>query len=93
MKNANLTSDNFPMVLLGKCLTEKEYEKVFDGHPLIKGKSIVINASGKLFLYMADDHRKDTPEQIIVKEIGGYEMHFLPVKCKESIRLTDYKYV
>ena len=87
--NEILTSDNIPMVILRDCLlNEKEFEFV-DGE-LIAGKSLVINKAGLLWLYMGDDHRKDTPTQIIVKRIGNYEMAFLGIESKRAIRLTNY---
>jgi hypothetical protein len=88
----HLTSENLPMYLMrDKTLTEKEFEYVEDIE-LIKGKSIIINRAGLLWLYMADDHRKEEPSQIIVKRLGHYEMGFLPIESKKAIRLTKYKY-
>lgn len=87
-----LTTDNFPMCLLGKLLEEKEFQYL-DGVELIKGKSIVVNKAGMCWLYMSDDHRKEEPKQIIVKKIGGFEMAFLSTECKIAIKLNNYKYV
>ena len=92
--STHLTSDHFPMFLLnGKVLSKenKEFEYV-DDVEVIKGKTIVINRAGMLWLYMGDDHRKETPEQIIVKRIGHYEMGFLPIESKRAIKLLNYKY-
>ena len=69
----------------------KEFKYVEDIQ-LTKGKSIVINKVGLLWLYMADDHRKDEPNQIIVKRLGNYEMGFLPIEIKKAIKLNKYKY-
>jgi hypothetical protein len=85
-----LTVDNFPMALLGITLTEKQYEKT--NTPPVPGKSIVVNGSGRLYLYMGDDHREGST-QIIVKEIGGYDMLFLTHESKKSVRLLNYKHV
>lgn len=90
--NEILTSDNIPMVILrDSLLKEKEFEYV-DGVELIPGKSIIVNGSGLLWLYMGDDHRKETPTQIIAKRIGNPEMGFLPIESKRAIRLTNYLY-
>lgn len=92
MELTHLTSDNLPMFLMrDKTLNEKEFEYVEDIE-LIAGKSIVINAAGMLWLYMSDDHRKDVPEQIIVKKLGNFEMAFLPIRAKKAIKLINYKY-
>jgi hypothetical protein len=85
-----LNVDNYPMVLLGVLLSEKQYETT--DLPVTPGRSVIINTAGKTFLYMGDDPRKGST-QIMAKDIGGYEIHFLPVESKKSIRLLNYKYV
>ncbi len=88
----HLTSENFPTHLIkDKTLNEKEFEYI--DTKLIKGKSIVINKAGLLWLYMSDDHRQETPKQIIVKRLGHYELGFLPIERKKAIKLTTYKYI
>lgn len=88
----HLTSENLPMYLMRDItLNEKEFEYI-ENTELIKGKSIVINKAGMLWLYMADDHRKDEPTQIIVKRLGHYEMAFLSIESKKAIKLTKYRH-
>jgi len=85
-----LNIDNYPMILLGVLLNDKQY--VTTDTPPVPGRSIVVNAVGKTFLYMGDDPRKGST-QIMVKDVGGYEIHFLPMESKKSIALTNYQYV
>ena len=90
---SHLTSDNFPHYLLQtKTLKPNDFEYV-ENEELIKGKSIIVNKAGLLWLYMSDDHRKDKPQQIIVKKIGHFEMAFLSIESKKPIKLLNYKYV
>ncbi len=86
-EKSHLQIGNFPRALTGICLKERDYE--FTEEEPIKGKSIVVNAVGFPFLYMADDHRKENPEQIIVKHINSYEMCFLDYGSKRTIRLKS----
>lgn len=86
----HLTSENFLIALLNKSLSAKEFEYV-DNVELIKGKSIIVNAVGTMFLYMGDDHRRDNPIQIIAKYVGGCELVFLPIECKRAIKLKYCK--
>ena len=88
--NTHLTTDNFPHVLLGKTLTDKDFEYV-DDVELIKGKSIIVNKVGTMWLYMSDDHRREVPKQIIVKQLGNYEMAFLDIESKRAIKLINCK--
>lgn len=92
MTQEHLTSDNFPTFLIGKILNDKDFEFV-DDVELIKGKSIIINKAGRLYLYMGDDCRRDKPIQIIVKEICSFELSFLNIESKKGIRLTHCKFV
>lgn len=90
-QNKVLTSENLPMFLVNgsKVLSNKDYEFVKD-EPVVAGKSVVVNKVGRIYLYMADDHRRQPSQQIIVKEIGSYEMCFLDMESKRSIRLLNY---
>lgn len=87
-ENTHLTTDNIPLYFTrGETIRDKYYQ--FIDEELIKGKSIVINKAGMMFLYMSDDHRKDVPQQIIVKSLNNYEMMFLSTDCKRAITLTN----
>lgn len=87
--NTHLTIDNISTSLM-KCKTLSENEFKFDVDiELIKGKSMVANTVGTLWLYMGDDHRKEIPQQIIVKRLGYYELAFLPISCKKAIKLNE----
>lgn len=85
-----LTVDNFPSFLAETNLSKDDYEMT--EAPVIAGRSIVSNLVGKLFLYMGEDPREGS-NQIMVKEIGRAEMHFLPMENKKSIRLKTHRSV
>jgi len=89
---AHLTTDNCPQIVIRIQALKKEEFEYLDGEKLIKGKSLVLNAAGMIWLYMSDDHRKNEPDQIIVKEPGISELAFLPINRKRAIRLTQYKH-
>ena len=83
MKQA-LTTDNKPKAI-GQSLKDGTYEQ--KDTPLTKGRSLVINRAGLLWIYMADDHRKDNPELIIVRRLFYPEFGLLPMDCKKSVFL------
>jgi hypothetical protein len=81
-----LTTEILPKALIGVILTERQYRKVPQAS-LIKGKSIVVNAVGRMYLYMGDDHRKEIPAQIIVNDFCG-NLAFLSIEAKCAIELV-----
>lgn len=52
-----------------------------------EGKSYVVNAGGQFYLYMGDDKRSDPAIQIIVTNIGGGDLHYLPIERKKEITI------
>lgn len=61
----------------------------YTGNEPKAGKSYVVNAAGRFYLYMGDDHRKETPSQIIVVNIGGGDLHFLDIGSKKEIEIIN----
>lgn len=67
---------------------QKFYYK-FTGNECVAGKSYVINAAGRVYLYMGDDLRKNPAQQIIVVEKGGGDLHFLGIDSKKEIEIVN----
>lgn len=86
-----LTTANLPRIAVkaDMCLQEKNDFIYLPDAPVIAGKTIVVNAVGKMYLYMADDHRREVPERIIVHDFCG-NLHFLPISHKIAIELKNY---
>lgn len=83
MENQRLTTDNRPKVLHNILLKEGQFR--FTNDALIEGRSIIINKTGKQFIYMADDKRDDST-LIIAHDFAG-NLCFLSSDCKKSITL------
>ena len=85
-----LNIDNYPMILQGVLLNDKQY--VTTDTPPVPGRSIVVNAVGKTFLYMGDDPRKGSSESM-VKDLGGYDTGFLAMETEKAIAGASERYV
>ena len=85
-----LTSDNLPLFGLDQELKETDFS-IAEGAEVLQGKTVIINAAGLLWLYMADDHRKQPAEQIIAKRLYSPDFGLLPISCKKAIVLNSPK--
>lgn len=64
----------------------------FTGNECVAGKSYVTNKVGMFFMYMGDDMRKIPSTQIIVVNLGGGDLHFLPTEAKKEIEIISSGY-
>lgn len=83
-----LTNNTLPKVLKRnsvELIEKKDFEYLPD-EPLIAGKTIVVNAVGRMFVYMGDDMRSEQSKQIIVADWGG-NLYYLTTESKKAISL------